>query len=93
MDFKIKRDVFHRINVQLKEEHILFMESFKGFLLDENPNVEGISEHEVYQKAFDFLITDKRILSQMNKKKSGATKTARKVDSKLETIADLKVKG
>ena len=93
MDFKIKRDVFHRINVQLKEEHILFMESFKAFLLNENPDVEGISEHEVYQKAFDFLTTDKRILSQMNKKKSVAAKAPRKVDPKLETIADLKVKG
>lgn len=92
MDFKIKRDVFHRINVQLKEEHVLFMESFKAFLLQENPDIEGINEHEVYQKAFDFLITDKRILSQMNKKKSTIGKNSQKSDLKPETIADLKVK-
>jgi hypothetical protein len=88
MDFKIKRDVFHRINVQLKEEHIQFMENFKAMLLDENPDVEGISEHEVYQKAFDFLITDKRITTKVNKRKSSISKAS----SKRETIADLKVK-
>jgi hypothetical protein len=82
MDFSIKRDVFHKVSIQLKEDHIDFMSKFKMLLEESNPGVDAISENEVYQKAFDFLMSDKRITQKINaavKKKKG-------------TIADLTLK-
>ena len=73
MDFSIKREVYQKVNVQLRQEHLDFMDKFKALIDESNPDVEAISESEIYQKAFDFLMTDKRILQKFNgmKKKRG----------------------
>lgn len=80
MDLKIKRDVFKKVTVQLKEEQVSFMEQFRDLILENNPELKGITEHEVYQKAFEFLMSDKRITAKMGSPRKKKT-----------TIGDLRV--
>jgi len=81
MDFKIKRESFHKVTLQLSEENLVFMELFKQLLEEENPEIGNLSESEIYQKAFDFLMSDKRITQKFNGLKK----------KKRETIADMRV--
>lgn len=69
MDFSIKREVFQKISVQLRQDQLDFMDSFKALIEHSNPDVEGISESEVYQKAFDFIMSDKRVVQKINSMK------------------------
>jgi hypothetical protein len=73
MDFSIKREVYQKVSVQLRQEQLDFMDKFKALIEDSNPEVEAISESEIYQKAFDFLMSDKRVIQKINgmKKKRG----------------------
>jgi hypothetical protein len=83
MDLTIKREVYQKVNIQLREDHVEFMDRFKQLILESNPEIEAISDHEIYQKAFDFIMTDKRITQKMAKVRG----------PKRETIADIHMRG
>lgn len=92
MDLTIKRDITQSVKVNLKEEQVEFMERFRALLIQENPEVADITDHEAYQKAFDILMADKRILQRLKNVEAQAKKTSGKGGAKVKTIADIKVK-